>query len=119
MILLVLVKQLSPVAPSPAPYITVVSLFSPILICLYLFKFFLSLCSCSYNCNRIGPWQAKILFYSRGDCILSEVAPTYEPCLAIFDKVSIDNFMLTKNWAALFHVTVRYICILFKNSLKW
>ena len=113
MILLVLVKQLSPVALSPAPYITVVSLFSPILICLYLFKFFLSLCSCSYSCNRIGPWQAKILFYSRGDCILSEVAPTYEPCLAIFDKVSIDNFILEELGCFVSFDYVRYICILF------
>jgi hypothetical protein len=106
MILLVLVGQLIPVATSPVPYFAIVSLLSPLLICLYLFNLFSALCSCGYSCNRIGPWQAKILFYSRGYCILSEMAPTYEPCLAIFDKVSIDNFMLTKNWAALFHVTM-------------
>ena len=67
MILLVLVGQLSPVAPSPAPYITIVLLLSPLLICLYLFKFFCHYAAVVTAVTELGHGKPK--FYSTPEVI--------------------------------------------------
>jgi hypothetical protein len=106
-------------ATSPAPLLYYCVVCCDVYIYLFLFC---ALCSCGYSCNRVGPWQAKILFYSRGDRILSEMAPSYEPCLAIFYKVSTNNFRLRN--IALYKefgcfVSCEVHLHFYKNWVKW